>query len=295
MTDQVLKLENAAGFLRKISINVLNRDAAYTLFTLPIEGVPLTEAQLDEFMGHYTFRSWYEQHGDGSWHPMPWWSKRDAGNFELDGKFVCKTATVTIEGTDYLFEEYCVDEDEDAEPEDEDKRPAARISKIKLKPTAGGTTLLSFHMQVRALRGKSRDELLDHMYRNVAVTFGETTAAGRKPKQESLALGDQTGHQSPPPIASKGGDAIDAELHARHPEASAEVMGADATNEAPSNAQADTNASPAPDLEVDVAKFEEGAKARLNEFQQRATGAIDGTTMRGRGGRRRRGGEDIAH
>lgn len=296
MTEQALKLDNAPGFLRKISINVINKDAAYTLFTLPIEGIPLSEAQLDEFMGSYTYRSWYEQRADGSWHPMPWWSKRDKGNFELDGKFVCKSATVTIEGTDYRFEEYCVDEEGDEdEPEGEDMRPAARISSIKLTPTPGGTTTLSFHMQVRALAGRARDELLDHMYRHIAVTVGEMSVATRKAKQQSLPLVDQTGHQSPPPVESKGGDQVDAELHERHPEASAKVMGADKQPETPvSSAEPTAEAGMDPDLEADVAKFEAAAQARIDEFQQRATGAIDGTTMRSRGGRRRKS-EGAAH
>ena len=49
-----------------------------------------------------------------------------------------------------------------------------------------------------------------------------------------------------------------------------------------------TNGDPAEDL----ARFEEGARQRAEEFKQRATGSIDGTTMRSR---RRKGGEDVAH
>jgi hypothetical protein len=301
MTDQVLKLEKAPGFLRKISINVINKDAAYTLFTLPIEGIPMSEAQLDEFMGEYTFRSWYEQRKDQSWHPMPWWSKRDKGNFELDAGFVCKAVTVTIEGTDYRFDEYCIDEESDEDEEDEDMRPAGRISSVKLTPTPGGTTQLSFHLQVRALAGKARDQLLDHMYRHIAVTFDDASVAAKKVKQQALPLvvADQTGHKSPPPIVSRGGEDIDAEMRGRHPEAADEVMGADAHSEPDAlnvtgdDAAPAAAAEPGPTLEEDTARFEEGARKNLENFTAvSTTGAIDGTTTRSR---RRRRSEDTAH
>ncbi len=295
MTDQVLQLEKAPGFLRKISINVLNKDAAFTLFTLPIEGIPLSPEQLDAFMGEFTYRSWYEQRKDGSWHPMPWFALLEDQSLALDTKFACKSATLRIERSDYLFEEYSADEDAEDDDDGDDMRPAARISSIKLKPTPGGTTMASFHMQVRPTNRKSREALLEHMYRHIEVTFGETSVVAKKAKQQSLALEvtgkdgkpgapveDQTGHQSPPPVESKGGEAIDAELHARHPEASAEVMGADAHPDPDA-----TNGDPAEDL----ARFEEGAKARAAEFQQRATGTLDGTTMRSR----RRKGDDATH
>ena len=284
MTDQVLQLEKAPGFLRKISINVLNKDAAFTLFTLPIEGIPLTPEQLDAFMGEFTYRSWYEQRKDGSWHPMPWFAYLEDQSMALDTKFACKTATLRIEKSDYVFEEYSADEDADEDDDDgDDMRPAARISSIRLKPTPGGTTLASFHMQVRPTNRKSREALIEHMYRHLEVTFGETSVVAKKARQTELPLTpaqeetpkveDQTGHQSPPPIESKGGEAIDAELHARHPEASAEVMGADAHPDPDA-----TNGDPAEDL----ARFEEGARQRAAEFQQRAGGTIDGTTMRSR-------------
>lgn len=299
MTDQVLKLEKAPGFLRKISINVLNKDADYTLFTLPIEGVPLSEQQLDAFLGQYTYRSWYEQRSDSSWHPMPFWSKRDKGNFEVDGKLVSERVTVTVEGTGYLFEEYCVDEEADEEEPEGEMRPAARISSVKLTPMAGGTTLLSFHMQVRAVAGKARDALLDHMFRHIAITCDTELAKQQKPKQSGLPLvvEDQTGHQSPPPIVSKGGDAIDAEMRARHPEASAEVMGADVTtvtgDDQAATAEGQAAATNDTDPAEDLARFEEGAQQRLKDFTSVSeTGAIDGTTPKSRRRGRR---EDTAH
>ena len=216
MTEQVLQLEKAPGFLRKISINVLNKDAAFTLFTLPIEGIPLSFDQLDAFMGAYTSRSWYEQRADGSWHPMPWFALLEDQSLALDTKFACKSATLRIERSDYLFEEYSADEDAEDDEDGDDMRPAARISSIKLKPTPGGTTMASFHMQVRPTNRKSREALLEHMYRHLEVTFGETTVVTKKGTQQDLPLEaasstqqppvqDQTGHQSPPPIESKGG------------------------------------------------------------------------------------------
>lgn len=310
MTDQVLQLEKAPGFLRKISINVLNKDAAYTLFTLPIEGVPLSREQLNAWLGPYTFESWYEQRPDSAWHPMPWFSLLEDCGIALDTKFACKAAVLTIGRSDYRFEEYSADEDADEDDEEgDDLRPGARISTLKLKPTPGGTTMLSFHMQVRPTNRASREALLEHMYRHLAITFLETSIVARKQRQEVLALEspaseapvvpDQTGHQSPPPIESKGGDAIDAENHARHPELANEVMGADAhpdpdaTNgtAADANVGAQTSAADT-DPAVDLAEYEADAKARLDEFNSRAANTVDGTTMRSR---RRRRGDDATH
>jgi hypothetical protein len=305
MTDQVLKLEKAPGFLRKLSINVLNKDAAYTLFTLPIEGVPISREQLNAWLGPLTFESWYEQHKDGSWHPMGWWSNRDNGNFELDTKFACKTAFLTIEGTDYQFEEYSADEEGEDDDEDGDElRPGARISSIKLKPTPGGVTLLSFHMQVRPGFGKANVVLQEHMFRHVAITFGDTAVLAKKSKQQSLPLptpesdaviDKQIGR--PPVFESRGGEAIDAEMRARHPEASEEVMGADAMTITGDDGAPTTESAAAAvddmDPADDLAKFEEGAAQRLKDFTSVSqTGAIDGTTPRSR---RRRRSEDTAH
>lgn len=293
--QQTLKLENAPAYLRKISINVLNKNADYTLFTLPIESVPLTFEQLDTFMGAHTSRSWYEQRPDGAWYPMPWWNRRDSGNFELDEKLVCNTATVTIDGTDYVFEEYCVDEEADEEPEGEDKRPAARISKIKLKPTPGGTTLLSFHMQVRALAGASRDALLEHMYRAIAVTFAEPMAVAKKAQQQSLPLptpeSDAKLDQQlsrPEEFQGKTGAELDAEMRARHPEASAEVMGADT----PTGEVLEQSAPSSEELE----SFEEGATAQVAAFNAKPGEVIDGRSERVKQqDRRRRGGRASTH
>lgn len=286
MTDQILSLEKAPGFLRKISINVLNKDAAFTLFTLPIEGIPLSREQLNAWLGEYTFESWYEQRKDGSWHPMPWWNHIEGGVIKLGEKYAAQGAMLSIENTDYAFEEYSADEEGDDGEGDDDMRPAARLSSLTLKATPGGVTMLAFHMQVRPGIGQTNLALQEHQFRHVAVTLTDTSVTGDKGKQGSLPFVDQTGHQSSPPIESRGGDAIDAELHARHPEASAEVMGADA----PSTSAATTGAETDPAEEL--ARFEEGAKQRAAEFQQRASGTIDGTTMRSR---RRRPSEDATH
>lgn len=295
-----LTLDNARGLMRKISINVLNKDANYTLFTIPVEGVPLTAEQLDSFMGEYTFRSWYEQKKDGSWHPMGWWSKRDNGDFQVDERFACELAKVVVSGDQELeFEAQESDEDDD----DDAASPAARITNVVLTPKAGGTTLLAFHMQVRPGIGKTNLALQEHQFRHVSITLGESSVVVGKGKQQSLPLpvvADETGHQSPPPIVSKGGDAIDAEMRARHPEAPDEVMGADAHPDpdvsSPST-EAEAHAAgggiPADDPATDLAKFEEGAAQRLKDFTAVSeTGAIDGTTPRSR---RRRRSEDTAH
>lgn len=299
MTERVLKLDRANGFARKVAINVLNKNADYTLFTWPIEGIALTSEELDAFMGQYTFRSWYDQKADNSWHPCTWWETRTDGSFHLDGRLQSEAVTLHIEGKDYTFEQYNADEEGEDDDEGEDVRPGGRIGTIVLKPTAGGTTLLSFHLTIRPELGKQSTALLAHQFRNIAVTFEKASSTATKAKQQDLPLStesipDDTGHQSPPPIVSQAGEALDQAHHASHPEGAAEVMGADKPLTATElqQHQAEGAATMDPVLEADVKQFEAAAQARLDEFKSRAANAVDGTTMRSR---RRRRSEDATH
>jgi hypothetical protein len=325
-----LVLEAAGATMLKISNNVPGKIADNITFTLPFEGIALSAEQLDYFMGRFTHRSWYEKRKDGSWHPMEWWSKRAKQDFPIEDEFDCDTVTLAVSGGKEL--EF---ESTEAEDDDHADRPAARITSIVLTPQAGGTTLMAFHMQVMPGIGKTNLALQEHQYRPVAITLGQTKLSTKGNKQQQLPLEpksgapsttpldgshiaaalssaegvaklttvvdavapDETGHESPPPIQSKGGGAVDAELRARQLENARESARAaiaadhpdpDATN----GTAADSAASGGmdPDLENDVKRFEEGAAKSLKEFTNvSTTGVIDGRSERVKHQDRRRG------
>lgn len=296
-----LVLDGARAGMRKISINVLNKDAKYTLFTIPIEGIELNEQQLDAFMGPYTFRSWYEQRKDGAWYPNVWWSRRKNADYPIEDEFDCESLTIEVSGEEEL--EF---ESEESDEDDDEMRPGARITCVVLKPTAGGITLLSFHMQVRPGIGHANLVLQEHMYRSVLLTLGETSIAAKKGgKQQSLPLGGKgsgTGNSKPaaqgaevtpqtdlaldtaigrpPAFESKGGEAIDDELRGRHPEGSGEVMGADAHPD-PTNTELSAENGMDADLAADLQRFEDDARRNLEDFTSVSTrGVIDGRSER---------------
>jgi hypothetical protein len=102
-----------------------------------------------------------------------------------------------------------------------------RLKNITLEPTAGGMTAMSFTAQCTPTLDKRIGELLDHLaaaiHIEVAYKHNAKQSAlqleggkGDKPKgKRKLKVPDETGHVSPPPIVSRGGDAIDAETIAR--------------------------------------------------------------------------------
>jgi hypothetical protein len=183
-----------------------------------------------------------------------------------------------------------------------------RVTKIFYEAQLGGLTKTWFHLYVHPEIGEETSLLLEHQNSEVSITLADGKVALKKnPKQQSLPLdppkaGAQTNAVSneaadaveetqevtpesdaaldaaigrPPAIQSRGGDAIDAELHARHPEASDEVMGAD------SRPDADAANGTADDPATDLARFEAGAVQAAAEFKQLArTGAIDGRSER---------------
>lgn len=118
-----LVLEAARATMLKISPNVLHKDPNLTIFTLPVEGIHLVEQQLDAFLGKYTYRSWYEQRGDGSWHPCSWWNHRKDADFPIDEEFHTDALTLGLSGDEQL--EF---ETEEPEEEGDDRVPAAKIS-----------------------------------------------------------------------------------------------------------------------------------------------------------------------
>src|SRR5437879_6441372 len=154
MTPQPnLMLENAQGLMRKISINVLNKDAEQTLFTLPIEGVPLSREQLNLYMGERTFESWFYQRPDGVWMPMPWLNKLERGEVRLADEFECEGAAIVVSGgKELVFQAEELDEDDD--DDQEDAAPPVRVTDLVLTPKPGGITLFAFHLQVRPGLGK---------------------------------------------------------------------------------------------------------------------------------------------
>src|SRR5579863_9751469 len=147
----VLKLEDAHATMKKISINVLGKDAENTLFTLPLEGIELSREQLNGILGDRTFEAWYQQKPDGAWHPMDYWRLRKNGDFAADDEFTCDELTITLSGEKEIEFET---EEADEEDPDSEEVPAAKIHSLVFKPTAGGVTLLSLHMQVRPGMGK---------------------------------------------------------------------------------------------------------------------------------------------
>src|SRR5690242_367401 len=105
--------------MKKISTNVLAKDADNTIFTLPLEGIELTREQLNQTLGDRTFEAWYDQRKDGSYHPMPFFATRKDASFEIDEEFVCAGATIKLSGDKEIeFEGIEADEDE-ADSEDQ--------------------------------------------------------------------------------------------------------------------------------------------------------------------------------
>ncbi len=185
-SQPLLDLDGAAAMMRKISINVLNKDSEQTLFTCPVEGIELPEKPLDALMGYGTFRSWYNQGADKIWRPMPWWEKRNKGDFQVEDEFVCEGVIIRVAGGKELeFENY---EPEDEDDEKDTARPAARITNIILKPTPGGITLLSLHLQVRPGIGKTNLALQEHQFRHIHLTLTETKLDEKEGRQQPLPL-----------------------------------------------------------------------------------------------------------
>jgi len=268
-TSNHLKLESAQGFMRKISINVLNKDAEQTLFTLPFQGIELSREQLNDYMGAYTFESWFHQRPDGIWVPMPWIARLPKAEIAIEDEFDADGATIIVSGGEEL-----VFEPEDRDEDDEEEAaPPVRVTSIVLGPKSGGITLLGFHLQVRPGLGKENLALQEHQFRHVTITLGKTKLTARKGKQHELPLPTQESDAEldaavgrPPTFEGRSGAEIDAEMHARHPEASAEVMGAD-----------------------ELQEFEQAATAQVAAFNATPGEVIDGTTPKSR---RRRKGEE---
>lgn len=273
-----LTLENARGTTAKISLNVLHKDANLTIFTIPVEGVELVEEQLDSFLGKYTFRSWYEKRKDGSWHPCGWWLHRKDADFPIDEEFHTDSLTLGLSGDQVL--EF---ETQEPEEEDDDKVPAAKITSIRLKPTAGGVTLLSFHLQVRPGLGKDNLLLQEHQFRPVTVTLGETTLAPKKGKQQSLPLEPGKGNTTPLTgehiAATSNGEAQESAPPADEGSEGAAETVTDSGTEAHPDPDA-TNGT-ADDPATDLARFEAGATQAAAEFKTLAeNGVIDGRSER---------------
>lgn len=177
-----------------------------------------------------------------------------------------------------------------------------RVTKIVFEAQLGGLTKTSFHLYVHPEIGDETSLLLEHQNSEVSITLADGKVALKKnPKQQSLPLdppkADKVTAETDakldnavgraPAVESKGGDAIDAELHARHPEASGEVMGAEAHPDPDAtNVNGDANSDDATGL----ARFTEGATKSLQEFTNVATtGAIDGRSERVKHQDRKRG------
>jgi hypothetical protein len=175
-----LQLDSVECTMRKISNNLLNfGEDKVTAFTMPIEGVPLTEQQIDAFLGKYTHRSLYNQGADKLWAPMPWVKRCNGGVLAIDDEFDVEDVEIIVSGNRELTFEA---EDTD----DDDTRPAARLTHIRLEPQVGGLTLLSFHLSVRPDLKKQVPLLLEHQCRPITITLGDMSVIAKKGAQPDL-------------------------------------------------------------------------------------------------------------
>lgn len=227
-----LALDGANAVLKKISINVLGKDAANTLFTLPLEGIELSREQLNGLLGDRTFEAWYKQNPDGAWHPMDYWRLRKNGDFHVDDEFTCDAATITVSGDKSI--EFETEEADGGDPDSEDQ-PAAKIHSLVFKPTAGGVTLLSLHMQVRPRTDKNNLLLQKHMYRPIKISLEGERKERRG--QQTLPLSNgaaaaEEGEQrqvSGGFVQTRSAEEIDAEMRRRRPDGP--VMGDEAASQ----------------------------------------------------------------
>ncbi len=182
-----LTLNNAQGFVRKISNNLLScGDEKVVAFTIPIDGISLNPAQLDALLGRFTHRSWYATKPDGAVHPMPWWEGREKRDFHLGIEFECAEVTFTLPGG----KELTFEAQGDREDEDDPYTPGARLTHLVLTPQPGGQTLLAIHITVRPGVGKENLLLQEQQWHHVGITLGEVREGKRKALQAQLALGE---------------------------------------------------------------------------------------------------------
>jgi len=184
----MIELTSASALLKKLSNNLVGANNE-TIFTLPLQEIPLERQQLDELMGARTFESFYNLDKD-VWRPMDWIVK--AGVVPIPGKFDSDRVIITsADGVDLTF-----DPRKDA---DGDDVPAGKISQGELTATVGGITMLAFHIQVYPGRGKKNAELQNSQERRIQITLADMRAVGEKPKpddsQRELGLGHQNGDQ----------------------------------------------------------------------------------------------------
>ena len=257
MTDQVLQLEKAPAnlfalfdehaIMGKIGNNLEKHGDTDEMlgWTLPMT-LMLPAEQLDRVKGAYFHRSLYNVNKN-PWEVVEGF--KDCAPLEDER---------TFEGVKALLRFAIADKELEFE--------GCRVTKIFYEATHGGLTKTWFHLYVHPEIGEETSLLLEHQNSEVSVRLSDGKLALKKnPKQQSLPLGAPKGQQSAPQVEGEGG-----EPNSPQPEASAEVIGADAHPDPDA-----LNGDPAEDL----ARFEEGAKAEAERFKARATrGVIDGRT-----------------
>lgn len=187
LKKQTLKLKSAIASALKISLNVIAKDPANTIFTVPVEGIELGRKALNDYMGDGTFESWYEEHEDG-FKPRTWVERLPKGEIKLDEEFDAESCVITPpSGQPLNFDAEQLDKDD---PENEDKTPApgARITTIVLKPTSGGITKLACHMQVRPGLGAKNTTLQKCQFQKIGITLARVKLSERKARQQELPL-----------------------------------------------------------------------------------------------------------
>lgn len=249
-----LSLSDEHARMGKISNNLeTHGEEEVTAFAITYE-LMLPEEQLDGFMGKYFHRSLYNT--DKTNLQVPVDGFRRCKPLELEEVYEGVTVTIGDSTSEVEFKD-------------------CRASKFVLEPQVGGLTKLKVQVYLRPGIGDENLWLQEIQHTEVSITIADGKIAKKKnPAQQSLPLeppkvtpetdaklDDAIGR--PDPVESKGGDAIDAELHARHPELADETMGADA----PADGE-------------DLSQFEEGTAAQLAAFHARPGDVIDGRSER---------------
>jgi hypothetical protein len=181
---KILRLDEKLCRFGKISNNLERHGDDYeTGFTIPVEELMLSKAELNAFMRDpLCWQSWYDtSKGNRAAEPMPWWGGE---SFSLAESFEADEGSVIVSGDKAL------EFKSSGDPKGDDYRAGIVISKINLQPRTGGLTELSCSIYVRPGLGKTNLVLQDHQHREVKLTLIDAKVAEREKRQPQLPLGE---------------------------------------------------------------------------------------------------------
>lgn len=174
---------NADCVMGTISNNLENHgEERVPSWTVPVAGIALKEDQVDAYFGKYTYTSWFNRDAATRLaEPMPWWQKRENGDFPVSDKFDVDTVEIKCRaGSTFKFRS----EDHKS---DDGATPAGSISKLCFAPQVGGIVLLSFQLTVRP-DDSMFAELIDNQKGHIKLTLGDMQSSTKKSKQGELPL-----------------------------------------------------------------------------------------------------------